>query len=77
MPITNRPSIGLNNNDKHYEPLVKRQTKNNKNHGTPRKYASIPIGSTIVVQHKNGRLWTHGTIERKGNHNHKNRSYTI
>ena len=76
MPIINRPPIGLNNNDKHYEASVKRQMKNYKIHDTPRKYASVPIGSTVVVQHEDGRLWTHGTIEGKENHNHNDRSYT-
>ena len=46
MPIIHRPLIGLNNDDKHYEALVKRQMKNDKNHNSPRMYASIPIGST-------------------------------
>ena len=43
----------------------------------PRKYASIPIGSTVVVQHEDGGPWIHGTIEGKGDHSHNDRSYTI
>ena len=27
MPVINRPLIGLNNDDEHYEALIKRQTK--------------------------------------------------
>ena len=77
MPITNRPPIGLNNSDEDYEALVKRQTKNDKNHDTPRMYAPIPIGSTVAVQHEDGGPWTHGTVESKGSHNHNDRSYTI
>ena len=77
MPIINRPPSGLNNNDEHYEALVRRQMKNDKNHDSPRKYAFIPIGSTVVVQCEDNRLWTHGTIEGKGDHDHNNRSYTI
>ena len=77
MPIVNRPPIGLNNVDEHYEALIKRQMKNDKNHDTPRIYASIPIGSTVVAQHKDGELWTHGTVESKGNHNHNGMAYTI
>ena len=77
MPIIKRPLIGLNNDDEHYEALVKRQTKNDKNHDTSRKYASIPIGCTVAVPCKGGGLWTHGTIEGKGDHNPNDRSNTI
>ena len=34
----------------HYEPLVKRQTKQDKNHTTPRKYDFISVGSKVAVQ---------------------------
>ena len=34
MPTINRPSIGANNDDEHYETLVKRKTKNVRNHDT-------------------------------------------
>ena len=77
MSIINRALIGLNNDDEHYEALIKRQTKNDKNHDTFRRYASISMGSTVVVQHEDGGSWTHGTVESKGNHNHNDRSYTI
>ena len=50
MSIINRPLIGLNNNDDHYEALIKRQMKNDKNHDTPRIYAAIPIVATLAVQ---------------------------
>ena len=56
MSIINRPPIGLNIDDKHYKELVNRQMKNDKNH-EPRKYASIPIGSTVVVQCKDDGPW--------------------
>ena len=42
---------------------------------TPRKFAFIPIGPTVVVQCKDGGPWTHGTIV--GKCSHSNRSYTI
>ena len=77
MAIINRPPISLNNDNKHYEALFKRQMKNYMNHDTLRNYASIPIGSTVVVQCKDGGHWTHGAIEGKGDHNHNDRSYTI
>ena len=77
MPMINRPHIGLNNGDEHYEALVKRQMKKGKNHGTLQSYASIPIGSTVAVQCKDGAPWTHGIIEGGSSHNHNNRSYTI
>ena len=76
MPIVNRPLTDLNNVDEHYEGLVKRQAKNNKNHYTSRNYASFPSGSTVVGQCKDGGPWTHGTVFGRGNHNH-NRSYMI
>ena len=41
-----------------------------KNQGTPRNYVSIPTGSTVAVQGEDGGLWTHGTVEGKGDHNH-------
>ena len=75
--MINRPPIGLNKNDKQNEELIKRQTKNDKNHDTPRMYASILIGSTVVVQDEDGGPRTHGTVERRGDHNHNDRSHTI
>ena len=77
MPTINRPLIGLNNNDEHNEALVNRQMKNDKNHDAPRMYASIPIGYTVVVQHEDGGMWTHGIMEGRGNHNHNDRLYAI
>ena len=50
MLILSRPAFSPNNDDKHYEALVKRQTKKDKNHNTPRSYNFIPIGSTVAVQ---------------------------
>ena len=50
MPTINRPPIGVNNDNEQYETLVKRQTKNDKNYDTSRKYSFIPIGSTAAVQ---------------------------
>ena len=75
MPIINRPPVGRDKDEEHYEALIKRQTKDDKNQGTPRNYVSIPIGSTVAVQHEDGGLWTHGTVEGKGDHNHHDRSY--
>ena len=50
MPTHNRPLSGANNNNKHYEALVKGQTKSYKNHDSSRNYAFIAIGSTVTVQ---------------------------
>ena len=41
MPILNRLQLNFNNDDEHYEALVKRQTENDKNHDTSRNYASF------------------------------------
>ena len=40
-------------------------------------FASLPIGSAVVVQHKDRGLWTHGTIVGTGDHNHHDCAYTI
>ena len=77
MPIINRPPIHLNNDDEHYEALIMQHIKSDKNHDTPRIYASIPIGSTVAVQCKDGGPCTHGTVESNGNHNYNGRAYTI
>ena len=50
MPTINRPLFFVSNSNEHYEALVQRQTKNDKNHNTSRNYAVIPIGSTVAVQ---------------------------
>ena len=76
MPTINRPLIGVNNNDEHYEALVKRQTKSDKNHDTSRNYALILIGSTVAVQWEDGGLWTNDTIVGKGDHNNNDGSHT-
>ena len=73
LPIISRPLIDINNDEEHYEALENRQIKYDKNQGTPRNYVSIPTGSTVVVQHKNGGPWTHCTVEGKGDHNHHKR----
>ena len=36
---------------------------------------SLPIGSTVAVQHEDGGPWTHGMTEGTGDHNHHGRSY--
>ena len=77
MPIINRQLVGRDNGEEYYEVLIKRQTKDDKNQGTLRNYVSIPIGSTVVVQHEDGGLCIHGTVEGKGDHNHHDRSYNI
>ena len=77
MPIINRPLVNSSNDNEHYEVLVKRQTKNDKNHDTSRIYASFPLGSTVVVQWEDGGLQTHGTVVGRPDHNHNNRSYII
>ena len=62
MPIISRQPVGRDKDEEHYEVLIKRQTKDDKNQGTPRNYVSIPIGSTVVVQHEDVGLWTHGNV---------------
>ena len=69
--------INSNNDDKHYEALVTRQTRNNKNYGTSRSYYSFSIWSTVVVQQEDGGPLIHGTVVGRGDHNHSNRCYMI
>ena len=73
-PIINRLPINSNNDDDHYEELVKRQMKHDESHDTFRNYNSSPV---VVVKQENGRLWSHGTVSGKGDHNYNNRCYTI
>ena len=42
MSIINRPSVDRDNDEEHYEVLIKSQTKDDKNQGTPRNYVSFP-----------------------------------
>ena len=77
MPIIIRPAGNVNDDEEHFEALVNRQTKCYKNQGTPRNYVFVPTWSTVVIQHEDGGLWTHGTVEGKGDHNHHERSYNI
>ena len=55
--------------------IIKRQIKNDKD--TSKIFVSLPIGSTVAVQWEDGGLLTHGMIEGKGDHNHRNRSFHI
>ena len=67
MPALNRLPINTNNDDDHYETLMERQAKADKDYDTSRNYNSIPVVSTGVVQSENGAPWTHGTIMVKKN----------
>ena len=77
MPINHSLPINSNNDDGHYEALVIRQTRNDKNLDTSRNYDSFSIGCTVVVQWEKSELWTYGTVVGRGDHNHSNRSYMI
>ena len=77
MLIINRLLINSNNDDEHYEVLVTRQTRNDNNYDTSRKYDSFSIRSTVAVQWEDGGQWTHGTVVGRGNHSHSSRSYMI
>ena len=75
MPVLDHKPIGQDCDDDHHSKLLDREHRNN-NDASP-IFASIPIGSAVVVQQQDGRLWTHGTIVGTGDHNHHNRAYTI
>ena len=50
MPVIDRKPIGGDNDDEHHSKLVHRQHKNDTNNDASPVFASIPIGSTVVVQ---------------------------
>ena len=77
MPIINRPPVNSNNDDEYCGTLVKRQTKMDKKHDTSRNNASIPLGSTAVIEHEDGGLWSHVTVVGRRDHKHSNRSSMI
>ena len=60
MPVLDQKPIGEDYDDKHHSRLLERQHKDN-NDALP-ILASIPIGSAVVVQQEDGRLWTHRTV---------------
>ena len=75
MPVLDHKPIEQDHDDDHYGKLMDRQHK--KTNDTPPVFSYIPIGSAVVVQQEDGRLWIHGTVVDWGNHNHHGRSYTI
>ena len=77
MPMIDRKPVNIDNDDEHHIKLFHRQGKNHTNNDASQVFASIPIGSNVVVQWKDGGLWTHGIIIGKGNHNHHSWSYNI
>ena len=77
MPVMDRLLINTNNDEEHHKVLTNRQCRNDQGNDTFKKFVSLPIGSTVVVQQEDRGPWTHGTIEDKGNHNHHGRSYKI
>ena len=50
MPVIDRKPTGGNNDSAYHSKLVHRQHKNDTNNETSQVFASIPIGSTVVVQ---------------------------
>ena len=75
MPVLDWKPIGEDYDDEHHGKLIDRQHMNN-NDASP-IFTSIPIGSAVVVQWEDGRLWTHGTVVDTGDHNHHDHAYII
>ena len=75
MPVLDQKPVGEDYDDKHHSKLLDKQHKNNDDASLI--FASIPIGSAVVVQQKDGRPWTHGTIVNTGDHNHHDHAYII
>ena len=74
MPVLDRKPVSEDYDDEHHSKLD-RQHKNN-NDASP-IFASIPIGSAVVVQQEDGGLWTHGAVVGTGDHNHHDPTYVI
>ena len=74
MPILDCKPIGQDCDDDHHNKLVDRQQKSNNDTSV---FASIPIGSAVVVQQEDGGPWNHGTIVGTDDHNHHDGAYTI
>ena len=70
MPVLDRKPIGRDNDDENHSKLVHRQHKSHGYNDASQIFASIPIGSTVVVQQEDGGPWTHRTIVRKGDPDH-------
>ena len=77
MSMIDRKPISVDNDDEHHKKIVHRQKKNDMNNDASQVFGSIPIGSTLAVQEEDRRLWTHGMIVGKGDHNHHNWPYKI
>ena len=77
MPVIDRKPVNVDNDDEHHKNLVHRQSTNYMNNDASQVFASIPIGSTVVVQWEYGELWTYAIIVGKGNPNHHNQSYKV
>ena len=75
MPVLDCKPIWKDCDDEHHSKLVDRQHRN-KNDAAP-VFASLPIGSAVVVQREDSRLWTHGMVVGTGDHNHHGQTYTI
>ena len=75
MPIIDcKPLVDDCDDDCHAK-LIERQQKNNNDTAATLPY--IPIGSAVAVQQEDGGPWTHGTVVGIGDHNHRDKSYTI
>ena len=74
MPVLDWKPIGKDYDDEHQDRLLERQHKNNNDSPI---FASIPIGSAVVVQQEDGGPWTYGTVIDIGDHNHHDHTYII
>ena len=75
MPVMDCKLIKCDCDDEHQNRLVKRQKKNSNDNATILSH--IPLGSTVVVQREDDRLWTHRMVVNTGDHNHHDRSYIV
>ena len=72
MPVLDGKPVSGDNDDENHSKLVHRQHKSNRYNDASPIYASIPIGSTVVVQQEDGGPWTHRTIVGEGDPIHHN-----
>ena len=56
MLIINRQLVDIGNDEEHKKAIIIRQTINDKDKDTSKRFVSFPIGSTVVIQWEDGGL---------------------
>ena len=75
MPVLDCKPLIKDCDDDHHNKLIDRKQKSTNDASAI--FPCISIGSAVVVQQEDGRLWTHRTVVGTGDHNHHDKSYMI